>query len=113
MILPTGVHMGSHLQKSALAPLCVAAFIVWSNLASAQNTGTDVPPVIDVHVHAMDESFPGMEATCPNEAKFLASDPATKESANGWSQEECTPKLYPAAKGQYISDVVAEMKRLN
>ncbi len=104
--------MVMHRQKSALAPLCLATFIVCSNLASAQNTGTDVPPVIDVHVHAINESFPG-GPMCPNESKFLASDPSTKESQSGWSQEECTPKLYPAAKGEYISDVVAEMKRLN
>ncbi len=104
--------MGLRLQKSALAPLCLAAFIVCSNLAAAQNTGTNVPPVIDVHVHAINESFPG-GPMCPNESKFLASDPSTKESPSGWSQEECTPKLYPAAKGEYIKDVVAEMERLN
>jgi predicted TIM-barrel fold metal-dependent hydrolase len=78
-----------------------------------QNTGADVPPVIDVHVHAMDESFPGMGPVCPNEAKFLASDPDTKEAPFGWDQEECTPKLYPAAKGAYLKDMVEEMKRLN
>ena len=26
---------------------------------------------------------------------------------------ECTPKLYPSAKGEYVTDVVAEMERLN
>ena len=31
----------------------------------------------------------------------------------GWVQEECTPKLYPAAKGEYMKDVLAEMERLN
>jgi uncharacterized protein len=31
----------------------------------------------------------------------------------GWDQEACTPKLYPAEKGQYLKDVVDEMKRLN
>jgi predicted TIM-barrel fold metal-dependent hydrolase len=60
----------------------------------------------------MDESFPG-GPMCPNESKFLASDPKTKEAPFGWSQEECTPKLYPAAKGEYLKDVVAEMERLN
>lgn len=50
---------------------------------------------------------------CPNTFNFAASDPDTKEGGNGWAQEECTPKLYPAAKGEYIKDVVAEMKRLN
>ena len=104
--------MISPLQRAALSPLYLAAFAVGSTLAAAQNTGTDVPPVLDVHVHAIDESFPG-GPMCPNESKFLASDSSTKESSNGWSQEECTPKLYPAAKGEYIKDVVAEMERLN
>ena len=69
--------------------------------------------MIDVHVHAMDESFPGGGPMCPNEAKFLASDPDTKEAGFGWDQEECTPKLYPAAKGEYLKDMAAEMQRLN
>ena len=99
-------------QREVLAPLCALAFVLPAASTFAQNTGTTIPPVIDVHVHAMDESFPGGPA-CPNQAKFLASDPATKEATNGWSQEECTPKLYPAAKGEYIKDVVAEMERMN
>ncbi len=82
-------------------------------LAAGQNTPSDVPPVIDVHVHAMDESFPGGGPMCPNEAKFLASDPKTKESGIGWDVENCTPKLYPAAKGEYLKDMKAEMERLN
>jgi hypothetical protein len=61
----------------------------------------------------MDESFPGMGPMCPNEAKFLASDPKTKEAPFGWDTEECTPKLYPAAKGEYLKDMAAEMERLN
>jgi Tat protein secretion system quality control protein TatD with DNase activity len=97
-------------EKAVLAPLCALAFVL---PAFAQNTSSAPPPVIDVHVHAMDESFPGMGAMCPNESKFLASDPATKEAPFGWSQEECTPKLYPAAKGEYLKDMVAEMDRLN
>ena len=81
--------------------------------AIAQNTSTDVPPVIDVHVHAMDESFPGIGPMCPNTPAFTASDPSTKEAPFGWVQDECTPKLYPSAKGEYMKDVVAEMQRLN
>jgi predicted TIM-barrel fold metal-dependent hydrolase len=54
-----------------------------------------------------------MGPTCPNTPKFLASDPDTKEASFGWVQDECSPKLYPAAKGEYIKDVVAEMERLN
>jgi predicted TIM-barrel fold metal-dependent hydrolase len=79
----------------------------------AQNTSTDVPPVIDVHHHAMDESFPGLGPMCPNTSAFLASDPRTTEAPFGWILEECTPKLYPSAKGEYLKDVVAEMERLN
>lgn len=94
------------------AAVCAAALLAGAAPGFAQNTTDTVPPVIDVHVHAIDESWPG-GPTCPNAAKFLASDPSTKESPIGWSQEECTPKLYPAAKGEYIKDVVAEMERLN
>jgi uncharacterized protein len=74
-----------------------------------------LPPVLDVHVHAMELGGPGLPAMCPNTPKFLASDPAQgKEAQSGWSdQDSCTPKLYPAAQGQYIHDVVAEMERLN
>jgi uncharacterized protein len=79
----------------------------------AQNTSKDVPPVIDVHVHAMDEAFPGLGPMCPNTFAFLASDPKTKEASFGWATEECTPKLYPSAPGAYLKDLVAEMDRLN
>jgi uncharacterized protein len=104
--------MLSIFQQSAPVCLCSIAVVFCSTLSLAQNTSSTVPPVIDVHVHAMDESFPG-GPMCPNEARFLASDPRTKEATNGWDQEDCTPKLYPAAKGEYIKDVAAEMERLN
>lgn len=102
-----------HFKKVVGSAVTVAAFTLLPNLLVAQNTSDTVPPVIDVHVHAMDESFPGGGPMCPNESKFLASDPSTKEAPYGWSQEECTPKLYPAAKGEYLKDMAAEMKRLN
>lgn len=102
------------LEKAVLTSVCGMVFAVCCHSALGQNTSATVPPVIDVHVHAMDESFPGMDGgTCPNASKFTASDPATKEADVGWSQEECTPKLYPAKKGEYLKDVVAEMERLN
>lgn len=100
-------------QKSASTLVCLALFTFGPSFIRAQNTSATLPPILDVHVHAMDESFPGMDATCPNTPKFLASDPATKEAPFGWVQDECSPKLYPAAKGEYIKDVVAEMERLN
>ena len=99
--------------RSTPAFFALSLFAACTLSARAQNTPSDVPPVLDVHVHAMDESFPGGGPMCPNASQFLASDPATKEAPFGWSQEECTPKLYPSAKGEYIKDVVAEMNRLN
>jgi predicted TIM-barrel fold metal-dependent hydrolase len=100
------------LRKPSSVVLCAIFVGTYAGLVWGQNTTASTPPIIDVHVHAMDESFPG-GPMCPNESKFLASDPSTKEAPIGWSQEECTPKLYPAAKGEYIKDVVAEMERLN
>jgi uncharacterized protein len=106
--------MLTHRQRSAvLCTVCLSVVMTWATRSFAQNTSTDVPPVIDVHVHAMDESFPGSGPMCPNTSAFTASDPATKEAPFGWVQEECTPKLYPSAKGEYLKDVVAEMERLN
>ena len=105
--------MRSEFRLSPLTILCIPAFLLCSVPSRAQNTSATVPPVIDVHVHAMDESFPGMGAMCPNETKFLASDPRTKEAPFGWDTEECTPKLYPAAKGEYLKNMAAEMERLN
>ncbi len=106
--------MASHRQGSALlSAVGVAVVLASPGRSAAQNTSTDVPPVIDVHVHAMDESFPGLGPMCPNTSAFTASDPSTKEASFGWFREECTPKLYPSAKGEYLKDVVAEMERLN
>ncbi len=104
--------MLARFQQSASIVSFAAVIAICSQVSQAQNTTATAPPVIDVHVHAMDESFPG-GPMCPNESKFLASDPSTKEAPFGWSQEECTPKLFPAAKGEYLKDVVAEMERLN
>lgn len=96
------------------ARLLFAGLFAMSGASSpGQNTTSDVPPVIDVHVHAMDESFPGGGPMCPNESKFLASEEKTKEAPFGWDVENCTPKLYPSEKGQYLKDMKAEMERLN
>ncbi len=83
------------------------------SVALSQNTDPTPQPVIDVHVHAMDADFPGIAPMCPNTSKFLASDPKAKEEPFGWVKEPCTPALYPAAKGEYMKDVMAEMERLN
>lgn len=106
--------MASHRQSTALWSAAGVAIVLASPGPSlAQNTTTDVPPVLDVHHHAMDESFPGLGPMCPNTSAFLASDLSTTEAPFGWIQEECTPKLHPSAKGEYIKDMVAEMERLN
>ncbi|MBV9442665.1 MAG: amidohydrolase family protein [Acidobacteriaceae bacterium] len=100
--------------KSILLAAGLLAGVATPGTLLAQNSDSDLPPVIDVHVHAMLESFPGGGPICPNTPKFLASDPDTKEGTSGWSnQNDCTPKLYPAAKGEYLQDLVSEMKRLN
>jgi len=105
--------MSPRFRNSALSLACLAVFFADAAATRAQNTTADKPPVLDVHQHAMDESPAGLGPMCPNTSKFIASDPSTKEAPFGWVQEECTPKLYPAAKGEYMKDVLAEMERLN
>ncbi|MCX7285460.1 MAG: amidohydrolase family protein [Novosphingobium sp.] len=96
-----------------LRGLLVGAALSASSVSLAQNTSSDVAPVIDVHMHAMDDA-PWATPVCPNQARFEASDPADgPEAPFGWSKEECTPKLYPAPKGQYMKMVLADMERLN
>ena len=92
--------------------LCRALLLSsYSMVSLAQDTDTKAPPVIDVHVHAMD--LPGLAPMCPNTSKFTASDPKDKEEPFGWAKEPCTPALYPSASGEYMKDVLAEMERLN
>lgn len=94
--------------------LCCAALVSFSSwICRAQNVDSNLPPVIDVHVHAMDGDFPGAAPMCPNTSQFTASDPKTKEEPFGWVKEPCTPELYPSGPGQYMKDVMAEMERLN
>lgn len=103
--------------KSAAAAIgwdrwIAAALAAIASPAAAQNAPPDPPPVIDVHVHAIDD-LPGLGPMCPNATSFLASDPKEKEAPFGWSQESCTPRLMPAPKGAYVASVIDEMKRLN
>jgi predicted TIM-barrel fold metal-dependent hydrolase len=105
-----------HLIQRPLAGLMsTLLFIAGTCVARAQNTSTAVPPIIDVHHHAMDnDNGSSMDPMCPNTSKFTASDAKTDAGQqSGWVQEECSPKLYPAAKGEYMKDVLAEMERLN
>ena len=94
--------------------LCCAVLLSSRATASlAQNTESKAPPVIDVHAHAIDGTFPGVAPMCPNTSKFTASDPKGKEEPFGWVKEQCAPALYPSAPGEYMKDVLAEMERLN
>src|SRR5438128_8034562 len=94
--------------------LCCAVLLSFdAAIARSQNAEAKAPPVLDVHVHAMDGNFPGVTPMCPNTSKFTASDPKEKEEPFGWVKEPCTPALYPSASGDYMKDVLAEMERLN
>ena len=101
------------LFRRHLTPV-LAVFLVNTVISPGQNADVaKLPPVLDVHVHAMDLNFPGLPPMCPNTSKFTASDPITKEDQSGWVKEPCTPALYPSAPGEYMKDVLAEMERLN
>lgn len=106
--------MNAAFRHAALTLVSAAVLTTVPAVTRAQTTTPTPPPVIDVHFHAMEDSPPGASPMCPNTPGFAASDPATKEGSSGWTmQDACTPKLYPAAKGEYIKDVVADMERLN
>jgi uncharacterized protein len=90
--------------------LCCALLLSsCSTVSFAQNTEAKAPPLIDVHVHAMDGTFPGVAPMCPNASKFTASDPKGKDEPSGGVKEQCTPALYPFAPGEYMKDVLAEV----
>lgn len=98
--------------RLGLSSLAIIA-LMGAGSASAQNTTAAVAPIIDVHMHAMADA-PWATPVCPNQARFEASDPKNgPEAPFGWSSEECSPKLYPAPKGEYMKAVLAEMERLN
>ena len=92
---------------------CAVLLSSCATVSRAQNTEAKAPPVIDVHVHAMELNSPGAAPMCPNTSKFTASDPKGKEEPFGWVKEQCTPALYPSRPGEYMKDVLAEMERLN
>jgi uncharacterized protein len=62
---------------------CVALLSFCSTVCLAENTEAKAPPLINVHVHAMDANFPGLAPMCPNTSKFTASDPKEKEEPFG------------------------------
>ena len=75
----------------------------------AQNDESQRPPVIDIHVHAMD-SIPNVGPMCPFPAQFLASDPKlSNEFQLGWAHQECSPALEPSKNpDEYMKQLLAE-----
>jgi len=80
----------------------------------AQNDESQRPPVIDIHVHAMD-SIPNVGPMCPFPAQFLASDPKlSNEFQLGWAHQECSSALEPSQNpDEYMKQLLAEWDRLN
>jgi len=58
-------------------------FMAGTSISRAQNTSTEIPPIIDVHHHAMDnDNGFSIGPMCPNTSKFTASDPKTDGASN-------------------------------
>jgi len=91
-----------------LVLLAAASFVM------AQNDESKRPPVIDIHVHAMDAN-PDVGPVCPFPAQFTASDAKLKnEHQLGWAHQECSPALEPSKNtDEYRKAVIAEWERLN
>ena len=105
--------MLSHYKQSGVfCIVCLAVLMPWSGR-----------PAGSKHEHACFSGhrrsrsrygriFPGVGTDVPKHAEIHRLRPEHQEAAFGWVQEECTPELYPAAKGEY-QGLVAEMERLN
>ena len=102
------------LRRSGFALLPVVGLVVLAapGASVAQNAGTDVPPVIDVHHHAMVESFPGMGPMCPSTSAFAASDPGTKEAPCSISVIQNADYLTPKQKRAILYLSAARFLRL-
>ena len=93
--------------------LAAAVALLFVSGAAAQNYEGPQPPIIDVHFHGAMGAQPGAQPMCPNEPGFAASDPDSKESANGWVKVPCSNPIMPIPPGEYLKAVAADMKRLN
>lgn len=108
-LIPRPMPLVPSLSRRAVtaAMLCISA------PALAQTTQRQPPPVIDIHAHTLG-GFPGAGPMCPFPPQFLASDPKTKESTNGWSDQNCVlPLQASATPDEYMKAVLAEYERLN
>ncbi len=97
------------MQKLMVSTLFLAA----ASFACAQTDASKIPPVIDIHVHAMD-GIPGIGPMCPFPPQFLASDPKSKEAPMGWSHQDCSPALEaPQNPADYMKELLAEWEKFN
>ena len=100
-----------------LALIIFSSFIVQAGIAQTsfgQFDPENLPPIIDVHFHAVVSGGQEVSTLCPNQHQFLAADPADPNpSFIGWSTEDCSPRLYSSIGEAYLDDIVAEMERLN
>jgi len=85
-----------------------------ASFAVAQNDESKRPPVIDIHVHAMD-TIPNVGPMCPFPPQFTASDPKlSNEFQLGWAHQDCSPALEPSKDpDEYMRQLLAEWDRLN
>jgi len=101
----------TRLATALLTPVCL--LLVRAVLASAQSAPVKPPPVIDIHVHTFGGG-PGQTPMCPWPPQFLASDPKTTESTNGWSNQNCVLPLQSSpTPDAYMKAVLADWERLN
>jgi predicted TIM-barrel fold metal-dependent hydrolase len=111
---PSRIHATRRRMRFAttlLTPICL--LLVRGVLASAQSAPVKPPPVIDIHVHTFGGG-PGQTPMCPWPPQFLASDPKTTESTNGWSNQNCVLPLQSApTPDAYMKAVLADWERLN
>lgn len=100
-----------------LALILFSTFIVQAGMAQTSFGQFDpeiLPPIIDVHFHAVVSGGQEISTLCPNQQQFLAADPEDENpSFIGWSTEDCSPRLYSSIGSAYLDDVVAELERLN
>jgi predicted TIM-barrel fold metal-dependent hydrolase len=95
-------------------PMVSLLLLAAASFAVAQNDDSKRPPVIDIHVHAMDK-LPNVGPVCPFPPQFTASDAKLKnEHQLGWADQDCSPALEPSKNSaEYMKDLFAEWDRLN
>ncbi len=93
--------------------IALVLFLAATFACAQAGQSTTPPPVIDIHVHAMD-GVPGVPPLCPWPPQFLASDPKSKEAPFGWSHQDCSPALdVPQNPADYMKELLAEWEKYN